>query len=391
MKKTQNHQERLREERQQCVRVLLNRPWVLKEEDPETFQLIKDHYESLRDWFHEFLGFSLLVTRHFAKLEKFPGTYRPWMGMEGFLTVRDYALFAYCLWFLEGRGEGEQFLLSQMVEEIREHLLLHDVHVDWTLYEHRLSMARALKKCKELRVLVAVDGDESEWARDGEGVNVLYESTPMARYVLRRFPKELTGMQTIDELVESGDDREEKVRRRRNVYRRLVQEPVVYDWEWSEEERYYVLTQRRSILDQMSEFVGLEGRRYREGLIFYEPSAVSPMTTFPTQAAISDILVLMAGEIRRRRQEGAYEMDEWGRLRLSVTELESVLLALRDRHQAYWSKEHRESSSQELLRQVIQHLEEWNLGKQMDGQEIWLYPALARWSGAYGNGEGGIG
>lgn len=390
MKKRPDHQERLREERQQCVQALLNRPWVLKDEDPETFQLIKDHYEDLRNWFHEYLGFSLLVTRQFAKVEKFPGRYQPWMGIEGFHTARDYGLFAYCLWFLEGRGEGEQFLLSQMVEEIREHLLANDIHIDWTLYEHRLSMARALKKCKELRVLIAVDGDESDWARNGGEVNVLYEATPMARYVLRRFPKELTGMESLEELIESANARDEKVQRRQKVYRRLVQEPVVYDWEWSEEERYYVLTQRRSILDQMNHFLGLEGRRYREGLIFYEPNALSPMTTFPTQSAISDILVLAAGEIRRRRQEGHYEMDEWGRLLLSVTELESVLIHLRERHREYWSKEHRESSSQELLRQVIQHLEEWNLGKRVNEEEILLFPALARWNGDYDGWTGGM-
>lgn len=389
MKKMQNHQERLREERIHCVQALLNRPWVLKDEDPETFQLIKDHYENLRNWFHEYLGFSLLVTRHFAKLEKFPGKYQSWMGIEGFHTTRDYALFTYCLWFLEGRGEGEQFLLSQMVEEIRDHLLVNDVNIDWTLYEHRLSMARALKKCKELRVLIAVDGDESDWARNGGEVNVLYESTPMARYVLRRFTKELINMENLEELIESANDRNEKVQRRQKIYRRLVQEPIVYDWEWSEEERYYVLTQRRSILDQMNQFLGLEGRRYREGLIFYEPNSLSPVTTFPTQSVISDILILVAGEIRRRRHKGHYEMDKWGRLLLSVTELESVLLYLRERHKEYWSKEHRDSSSQELLRQVIQHLKEWNLGIQVNEEEIMLFPALARWNGDYSSWTGG--
>ncbi|MCL4439794.1 MAG: TIGR02678 family protein, partial [Firmicutes bacterium] len=143
------NEERLRDEKQRCARALLNRNWITKEEDPELFQNVKNHYESLRDWFQEHCGFPLLVTRQFAKLEKIPGAARCWMGFETFQQPRDYALFTFCLWFLEGKGESDQFLLTEMVEEIREHLVTQDIFVDWTLYDHRLSMARALKLLKE--------------------------------------------------------------------------------------------------------------------------------------------------------------------------------------------------------------------------------------------------
>lgn len=385
--------ERLRTEKQQCVEALLNRPWILKQDDPILFQQVKDHYEDVREWFHEFLDFSLVVTRHFAKVEKVPGKYKSWMRIKSFLTVRDYGLFTYGLWYLEGRGEGEQFLLTQMVEEIREHLLSLDVQMDWTLYEHRLSMARALKKLKELQVLTAVDGDEADWARQGEGSNVLYECSPMARYVLRRFPNELTSYSEIDDLVEweQAETPEGKARQRRQrVYRRLAQEPVVYDWEWTEDERNYVLTQRRSIIEQMSEMFDLEGRRYQEGLAFFYPEVTSEMDLFPTLGAISDLIILMAGEIRRRWQQepSLYEMDEWGRMTLSITDLEAVLFTLREKYKQFWSKEHRESSMKDLVKQVIQHLEDWNLGKQSDAEEVVLYPGLGRWNGDYEFEEG---
>ena len=114
------------------------------------------------------------------------------MGFENFSEPRDYALFTYCLWYLEGKNEMDQFLLTDMVEEIREYLAGQDVFLDWTLYTHRLSMARALKQLKALGALVAVDGDEYDWARVGHERNVLYESSYLARYVLRRFPQDLT-------------------------------------------------------------------------------------------------------------------------------------------------------------------------------------------------------
>ncbi|MBC8081259.1 MAG: DUF2397 family protein [Gorillibacterium sp.] len=40
-------------------------------------------------------------------------------------------------------ASAEQFLLLEMVDAIRDHLLSMDITMDWTLYEHRLSMARA--------------------------------------------------------------------------------------------------------------------------------------------------------------------------------------------------------------------------------------------------------
>lgn len=387
MRKWEKNEEKLIEEKQQCIKALLNRPWVLKEEDPETFQQIKDHYEALRDWFHDYLGYPLLVTRQFAKVEKFPETYHSWMGIDEFKQSRDYALFTYCLWYLEGRGDGEQFLLSQMVEDIHDHLQTYDVLIDWTLYEHRLSMARALRKCRDLKVLLSVDGEEGAWARD-EKANVLYECSPMARYVLRRFSKELMHYSRIGDFHAELDEKDEKVKRRQRVYRRLVQEPVVYDSDWSEDERQYVLTQRRSLIDQLQTQLGLEGRRYREALIFFDPGLSAEHELFPTLSSVSDLLILTASELRKRIAKGYYEQKDDGRIMMSVTDLESLLFYLRDKHKEFWSKEHRVASSKELLKQVVSHLEEWNLGE-LDEQEVTIYPALSRWIGEYDSFAGG--
>lgn len=383
-----SEKERLREEKQQCVHVLLNRPWVLKQDDPALFQQIKDHYEELREWFYERLGFPLIMTRHFIKVEKIPGTYQPWMGIDEFLTPRDYGLFTYGLWYLEGKGEAEQFLLSQMVEEIKEHLLTIDVTMDWTLYEHRLAMMRALRKLKQLNILIAVDGNEGDWAKQGAGSNVLYECSSMARYVLRRFPKELMAYPDIDALSEreaAETPEAEVAQRRQRVYRRLVQEPIVYDWEWTDDERQYVLTQRRSIIEHMDEMLNLEGRRYQEGLLFFDPEVTAEGDLFPTFSVISDLVLLMAGEVRRRmgREKPPYEFDEWGNIHMTVTDLEAVMMALREKYKDYWSKEYRMMSLQELVRRVLAHLQDWHLGRQVNSDDVLLYPALGRWNGSY--------
>lgn len=386
----------VRSDLQAVAIALLSRPWLTKQDDPDEFLLIKDHFEYLRDWFHEHAGYSLLVTRSFAKLEKIPGVFRSWMGIDGFHQPRDYALFTYGLWYLEAKSDGEQFLLTEMVEAIRNHLLGSNFDVDWTLYDHRLSMVRALKRLRSLGVLTSIEGEETGWARDGASGNVLYEASPLARYVLRRFPRELMAYREIDELYEveqtatmpNGDSMTSQTdvrSRRHKVFRRLLTEPVVYDFEWTDEERRYIQTQRSWILSQMEEITGLEGRRFREGLYFYWPELMTEMDLFPTQSAVSDVSMQFAAKLRELLAENPdrYPRDENGGIYLTRGEFESILLAVRETSEVYWTKDHREKSTTQLADDILLHMVEWNLGSPDEAGGITLLPGLSRYCGNY--------
>lgn len=376
------------EEKKNCFVALLNRPWITKADEPELYQSIRSHYQELRDWFQDYCGFSLLLTRQLARLEKFPGQARDWMGLEILNEPLDYALFTYSLWFLESKNETDQFLLTEMIEEIKNHLAGSETSLDFTLYHHRQSMYRALKQLKELQVLHAVDGDEGEWARVGNDKNVLYECSVLSRYVLRHFPRDLTSYQTPETLMELTypDDQEgQLLRRRHRVYRRLLQEPVVYDWDWSQDERYYVLTQRHTIMEHLSIRFGLEGHRYREGLLLFYPEYSAEMELFPTAKNISDLVLLLAGEIRLllSRPDANIYTDERGCILLTLAGLEGLLLRLKERHKTLWSQKLRQSKSNELARDLLSHLRDWGLATINSEQMLLINPALGRWNGNY--------
>lgn len=390
-------------DRIEVVQALLNQPFVSHQRDPDLYNKARDHYVDLRNWFHEQAGWSLIMTRQFVKLEKVPVVWQPWMRIDGLRDGRDYGLFCFGLWYLEGLGEGDQFLLSELVEAIREHLYTVDVAVDWTMYDHRLAMSRALKKLRDLDVITTVEGDESDWARAGEQADVLYEASPLARYVLRRFPRDLMSYEHIADLQDlyegagaagsnesaaeaAGVDSESAAlrTRRHRVMRRLLQEPMVYDWQWDEASRRYVQTQRASLIDRMQQWTGLAGRRYKEGLVFTWPELTGQMDLFPTQGTISDIVLLLAGELRRvvSAEPHRYERDENSGYTLTQSELEGLMVALRARHNDWWSKEYREMTSSQLTVQVLDHLVEWNLGGPTANGAV-LYPGLLRWNGHY--------
>ncbi|MEF3306304.1 TIGR02678 family protein [Paenibacillus sp. GYB003] len=384
--------EQLAQRRTACAHALLNRSWIAKEREPELYYWIKDQFAELRDWFMEHTGFSLVVTRSIAKLDKAPVAAWPWMGFPEFREPLDYAFFTYGLWYLEGKTELDQFLLTQMVEDIREHMVEQGMEVDWKNYYHRLSMARALKKLKALGILRGVDGDEADWAQD-MGKNVLYECSAHSRYVLRRFPRELTAYRTAEELSETilypDSPDGAKARRKHRIYKRFLLEPVVLDGQWTEEELYYVATQRRSLIEQMNMMFGWEGRRYREGLLFFHPEPTSESELFPTLSAVSDLVLLIAGEIRRRLNDpdsGLYTNDD-GTVRISQNELEHMLYRLKERHKEFWSKEHREAPSGDLAKWAFDHMLEWGLGRWEDAHHFLVYPVVGRWNAEYRSQE----
>ncbi|MFB5763618.1 TIGR02678 family protein [Paenibacillus medicaginis] len=377
----------MQERKRACMHALLNRPWITKEHDPDLYFLIRDHYKELRDWFMDKAGFPLILTRTIAKLDKTPVKAFPWMGFAEFRERRDYIFFTYGLWYLEGKTELDQFLLTDIVEEIREQMLGAGMDADWRNYYDRLSMARALKKLRSLGVLYSVDGDESNWAQDGER-NVLYECSPTARYVLRRFPRDLTECSRLEELedpIPYADTQDgQSMRWRHRVYRRLLLEPVVADRHWDEDDLNYVLWQRRTIIDQLEKTLGWAGRRYREGLIFFHPELTSEADLFPTLSFASDVAVLVAGEIRKQlTDENGLSTEDNGSVRMTRAELETLLYRLQSSHKEYWSKEYRESASQDLAQLCMKHLAEWGLGEWENENSFLISPVLGRWEAVY--------
>ncbi|TBL70896.1 TIGR02678 family protein [Paenibacillus thalictri] len=384
------------ERRRTCAHALLNRHWVTKEEDPDLFYAIRDQYTELRDWFAEFTGFSLILTRTIAKLDKAPVVAASWMGFSEFREPRDYALFAYSLWFLESKTELDQFVLTEIVEQVSEQLVTSGLAMDWENYQHRLSMVRALKKLRQLGVLRHIDGEESDWAHDSRSKNVLYECSPSARYVLRFFPRELKAYERLEDFNEqvvypATVDGELRKRRHR-IYRRLLLEPAVADREWSPDELYYVQTQRRTLMDQMQFMFGMEGSRYREGLFFFHPELSGECSLFPTPSGISDLVLLFAGELRKRLGSRDWYVSEQGTVELTQTDVEGMLYLLKQKYGEYWGKEHREMSLGELANALTTHMQDWSLGHWREegegGQRFIVSAVVSRWSADYSWDEG---
>src|SRR5690625_2105267 len=214
------------EKAQRALRILMENFWVLRLQEPEIYQLIREREKVLRRYVDEKFGFDLMVHQHFIKLEKIPVETKSWMGIQDFQESRDYAIFCCAFAFTENLSVDEQFLLSDICEEIKD-LYPGEIALEWTNYNHRRSLVRVIRQMEKLAILTTVEGEIDQFAMDEEQ-EVLYETTIYARYFMRSYPKDLFEYESIEEILQSEWERHEVDARRKRVYRKLMTSPVVY-------------------------------------------------------------------------------------------------------------------------------------------------------------------
>ncbi|SEP42072.1 TIGR02678 family protein [Propionispora vibrioides] len=215
------------EDVREALALLLENYWVLRQEQPDQYNLIRRCEPKLRNYFFEKCGWRLLQNPQFYKLEKIPAQPQSWMGINAFQQPRDYALFCCFMAFLEEKDVEEQFLLSDLCESLLA-LYPHEAELvsrlNWENYEHRRALVRVLAFAEAASLIYLVDGDGEQFAMRQEG-EALYEVTLLARYFLRSYPKDLQQYDSRQALQAAEFFDEEAATgmgRRVRIYRQLL-------------------------------------------------------------------------------------------------------------------------------------------------------------------------
>lgn len=365
---------------------LLENFWILREQDPETYQMIRDRENTLKDYVRDKLGYHLIVHRHFAKLEKIPAVPEAWMGIENFQSPRDYALLCCVLAYLEGITGYEQFLLSDLCSEVQA-LYPGELGLDWRNYEHRKSLVRVLQLLVSLGVLSVVDGDTSLF-NQSEGTEVLYEVSVVARYFMRSYPKDLFHFQTKEEILAAelfeGEEESTGARRRNRVYRQLLLSPSVHREEAEEGDFLYLRNFRTRLAEDLEKHTGLQLELYRNTAMLCAPEARSILTLFPDQKGISDIILQFAVYTRTQLTEEKWTADALGCIQLTPLEFEQAVKFCKETYEKGWSKQYREALAKQIAKELLENLLDWKFAKvEKEHHLIRLLPALGRLAGDY--------
>lgn len=371
---------------QEALTLLLENYWVLRGEQPEHYQLIRQYEPVLRPYLFEKCGWRLIQNPQFYKLEKIPAMPESWMGIQDFQEPRDYALLCCIMAFLEEKSVDEQFLLSDLCESILAlypHESDQSERLNWENYDHRRSMVRALKFAVEARTLRLIDGDSEQFAMRRES-EVLYEVTLMARYFLRSYPKDLHQYNSLQELQSAEHFDEEAVvgtGRRVRIYRQLLLAPAYNAADARPEDFLYLRNMRNRLGEELESRTGLQFELYQDCVMLTSPERTNwCKQLFPFyQSGIHAVILHFA----RFCRDECCSNPEW-RLTFSRVELEKSIDQCRKLHGSGWTKEYRELGLTRLAGELIRELTGWNMAA-VDEETgfIELRPPLWRLAGYY--------
>lgn len=370
---------------QEAAETLLEQLWVIREKEPEIYQMIRERENELRNYFFDKLGYRLFVHRHFAKLEKIPAEPEPWMGIQSFQHPRDYTLLSLLLAFLEGKTVDEQFLLSELIEEMKG---LNPIQgeLDWNHYEHRKSLVRVLQFAQEHGILETIDGD-IEAFHFIENNEVLFEVPIISRYFMRSYPKDLFQFNSIEELLEAewiGEDENAGLKRRHRIYRKLLLSPVTYSIGPNDPDFLYLRNYRNRIREDIEKHTSFQFELYKNAAMLTLPEKKAAFTLFPDNRAIVDITLQFAHIVRNLKEEEDIPLQYDGNILLTLTDFEHWVRLTQDQFGAGWSKYYREATMKQITKDLLEILEEWKMAaKDEETGTIRLLPLLARVAGQY--------
>ena len=388
------------DERRRSVRALLRYPLLTPEgPDKQAFALARRHAAWLSDWFAAQAGWTLHADHAVVRLKKVPGDNSdPSRGASGGqrkmsgggkrgqsghhpFSRRRYVLACLALAALE-RAEAQVTLgrLAERIVALAADPVLADAGITFTLEgaEERRDLVAISRLLLGAGILAPVAGDDQAFIA-GSG-DALYD---VNRRVLATVLVTRVGASTITEpgfeerlrsltaepRPETDEARNREIRHR--LARRLLDDPVLYYSDLTEEERGYLAGQRGLLLRRLTEGTGFAAEVRAEGIALTDPAGEASDLGMPEEGTEGHFTLLLAeylAEAMRTRPDAA----------VGVSELHRHMTALAHQHKAHWRKGSDEPAViRDLTAAGVRRLTALGLARRT-GSAVFPLPALAR-------------
>ncbi|MGL4345619.1 MAG: TIGR02678 family protein [Cellulosilyticaceae bacterium] len=357
------------------LKYLLEKQFILREEEPDIYYDIKDHYKDFKKFIVDKLGYELLIRTDFIKLEKLPGHAEAWMGIPQFDEVREYIMLMLIFVFLEDKNKEDQFLLSHITEFIAANG--DGEHFDWTVYKNRRSLIKVIGFALNQRLMKITDGEEESFVKD-ESKEVLFESTGLSKYMPRNFAFDISTMTSPHQFIAA----EREIERRYRVYRRLVLSPVVYNTGSDDEDYGYIKQNRNIIQNDLEKYLGWQLHVHRNGALVIPEPKDRPTYAFPGTSAISDMALQYNQMICQKVRCGEIIVGADDTIWMPKALFRQYIESLRETHGSGWSKEYRESSDDKLYFDMVTYMSYYQMIEERI-DEVVIYPIVAKVVGDY--------
>jgi uncharacterized protein (TIGR02678 family) len=389
------HQARqLREEFSSALRALLMTPLMTSVHGD--FASVRRHAESLREWFARETGWVLHVERDCARLFKRPGDL--FDSTRGFPDYdrRRYIVFCLACAVLE-RADPQITLrvLGDRLLALAAEPALNALGFDFTLQaqHERRDLVAVCRHLLDLGVLVRVAGDEEGYVHHAEAAEHLHDALyDVQRRVLAGIMAAARGPSTwaVDEAPNDMEQRlqalaaehvpdSDEGRRsamRRDLSRRLLDDPVIYADSLDADTKAYFLNQRGPMAARLSEAAGLVAEQRAEGLALADEAGTLTDISMPAEGTEAHVTLLVAEYLSGKLQKGSEHAD------CSVTEPDIMrfIEEARGHYGRYWRRSAREPGAErELAQAALERLRKLRLIA-MSPNEVRPLPAISRFA-----------
>lgn len=386
-------------DRQRAMRALLRRPLLPSSgETAETYILVRRHATWLTEWLARFPQWSLVINPELARLRKIGSSpedaTRPANDekTEQPFTRRRYALLCLALAALE--RADRQITLGRLAESLlglaQSRAALTAAGWDFTLgtNDDRRDLVHVVRLLLRMQVLSRLDGDEEAFVRDGT-TNALYSiSRPILVTLMAArspsFISETGWAERLKELaggpqVETDEARNEAIRTR--LFRRLLDDPVLYYDTLTEDEKFYFDRQRPFIVTKIEDATGFEAEMRLEGIAFADATGEATDLSLPEEGTEGHATLLVATHLAERvRSARAPDSSVAPSITIPRTEIEQLLARWAQEFQKYWRKATREPGAEVALAGIVlERLQRLGLVRLL-GDAVEPRPALGRFA-----------
>lgn len=365
------------------VRTLFEQFWICKDSSKEDYYKVKRDIPSFQRFVREQLGWKLIHTENLLKLEKIPAHAECFMGIQEFSEILDYCILCVVLMYLEDKEDGEQFLLSELIDYV-ETKLKGEVLIDWTSFSQRKSLVRALQYMEKMQILRVYEGSSEAFGLE-RGQEVLYENTGYSKYFATSFPMDITEFETWEDFEKQKFEEIQEDRgasRINRVYRQLAVCPAMY-WEGNEDvDSLYLKNQRQWVSKYLEENLGGKLDIHRNAAFFMLEEDDCYGKVHPRDAMLPEIVLLVCAHIQQVLKAGELVKQENETIAITKRQFSELILACRKKWSAGWSKEYREMDEGKLVDTVKNYMKEWMFIREGEDMVI-ILPAVGKQAGFY--------
>jgi len=385
------------EEFRSAVRALLMTPLISP--DHEDFPAIRRQADALRDFFAREAGWPLQIEHDGARLYKRPADLASTMRGLPQYDRRRYVLLCLACAVLE-RAEPQITLrlLGERLLHFAAEPSLAAAGFGFTLgaAHERRELVAVCRTLLDLGVLQRVAGDEDAFvSAGGDQADALYD---VQRRALAGMLAAVRGPSTfrledapvtleqrlhalVDEHVADSDEGR-RTALRRQLARRLLDDPVVYIDSLDAEARAYFINQRGVMAARLCDATGLIAEQRAEGLALADEAGALTDVAMPAEGTDAHATLLVA-EFLATAERRAREIPGAARPFAAIIRGQDVIDFLRDSKNSYgkyWRKSAREPGAERELAEIaLGRLEKLQLIVR-DADTVHPRPALARFA-----------